>query len=248
MTPVEALPPSQAPLYVRLKEALRESLTGMQPGDRFSSESEIEARYRVSRTTVRLALGALVDEGLIVRRQGKGNVVAMPKRSIPEFGLLTDPPSLRRQGSQVQVVNAEAMKLDAHRAGLLGIQRHETAYRIRVVHLLERTPVCYQVSYLTKRHVAELPSEADIVSGVFSDQLERNVIHAPAETVEIVLADTFRAELLSVPVSSPLLLVERVGLHGDGLPLELSRAFYPGHGVRLEMFIQPAVESIVAQR
>lgn len=86
--------------------------SGMRPL-RFPSESEIEARYGVSRTSVRLALGALADEGLIVCRQGKGNVVATPNRSIPNFGVLCE----RRVVERIRIVNIEAVTLDAHQPG-----------------------------------------------------------------------------------------------------------------------------------
>ena len=46
-------------------------------GDRFASENDLCARHGVSRTTVREAIGALVHEGMLIRRQGKGTFVTL---------------------------------------------------------------------------------------------------------------------------------------------------------------------------
>ncbi|MCQ8242297.1 GntR family transcriptional regulator [Rhizosaccharibacter radicis] len=47
--------------------------------DRLPSESELVARYAVSRITVRQALDHLVRRGLVVRRQGRGTFVTEPR-------------------------------------------------------------------------------------------------------------------------------------------------------------------------
>ena len=45
------------------------------PGDQLPSESELVEAYGVSRVTVRAALRMLVDEGVLVKRRGKGTFV-----------------------------------------------------------------------------------------------------------------------------------------------------------------------------
>lgn len=229
-----ALAGSQAPLYVRLKEVLGRILDeGMRPGDRFPSESELETQYGVSRTTVRLALGALADEGRIVRRQGRGNLVAEPKRTIGEFGLLTGGKDNASSTSTIRIISLEQAGSDAHRALLLGTAPDEALYRIRRLHLIDDVPVCYQVSYLparafvlvpTAEHIAE--TALDQTSVIVADEISGG-------SIEIVLADAYRSQLLGVLAGSPLLLLEKMGL-ADGVPIELSRSFYAGHAVRIE--------------
>lgn len=52
-------------------------------GQRLPSESELMVRFSVSRTTVRLALAELINQGLIERKQGLGTFRALPGRSRP---------------------------------------------------------------------------------------------------------------------------------------------------------------------
>lgn len=66
------------PLYRQLTDRLRREVAKRRPGDRIASEPELAQSLGVSRFTVAKAIEALVDEGLVVRRQGKGTFVAVP--------------------------------------------------------------------------------------------------------------------------------------------------------------------------
>ena len=69
---------SQNPLYQQLMRRLKNDVTaGVYPaGGRIPSEQALCDLYGVSRVTVRKAMLDLVQEGLLVRRQGKGTFVA----------------------------------------------------------------------------------------------------------------------------------------------------------------------------
>lgn len=64
------------PLYRKIADELRAQITRgeVSPGQRLLTEAELMAQYGVSRNTVRLATGLLVNEGLI-QRQGTRMVV-----------------------------------------------------------------------------------------------------------------------------------------------------------------------------
>lgn len=72
---------SSASMHEQLAERLRALIAQLPEDSRMPTEKDLVDRYRVSRTTVRRALGALVDEGLLVRRQGAGTFVA-PQRIV----------------------------------------------------------------------------------------------------------------------------------------------------------------------
>ena len=72
---------SPVPLYQQLAEVLRRDIEeGRLPaGVAFPSERKLMARYRVTRTTVRSAIGVLKQEGMVVAEHGAGSFVRDPK-------------------------------------------------------------------------------------------------------------------------------------------------------------------------
>jgi len=68
---------NQSPKYMQLKEEILSWIAGGQfrPGDKLPSENELAERFSLSRQTVRQSIGELVQEGWLVREQGKGTFV-----------------------------------------------------------------------------------------------------------------------------------------------------------------------------
>lgn len=74
--------------YQILKNDLRtQILSGvLKEGDILPSENELTAKYKVTRSTVRKALDLLVNDGYIIKKQGKGSIVKLQRHSL---GLLS---------------------------------------------------------------------------------------------------------------------------------------------------------------
>ncbi len=78
------------PLHAKLREALlTQILDGtLQPGELLPSERQLQALLQVSRPTIRQAINALIQEGLVQRAAGKGTFVIEPEKSKPPAGLI----------------------------------------------------------------------------------------------------------------------------------------------------------------
>ncbi|MGV3240568.1 GntR family transcriptional regulator, partial [Streptococcus hyovaginalis] len=70
------------PKYLKIKNSLLERLTNgeFQPGDKFYSESELKKEFNVSSITVIKAITELVNDGYLVRYQGKVIFVSKARR------------------------------------------------------------------------------------------------------------------------------------------------------------------------
>lgn len=60
------------PKYVAVRDNLRLRAQAMRPGERLPAEPELCEQYGVSRITLRHAIGDLIQDGLLVREQGRG--------------------------------------------------------------------------------------------------------------------------------------------------------------------------------
>src|SRR4051794_4963597 len=74
----KAATPSFRPLYEQIKILLTQSLVAgeWKPGEAIPSEMELASRFNVSQGTVRKAIDELASEHILMRRQGKGTLVA----------------------------------------------------------------------------------------------------------------------------------------------------------------------------
>lgn len=76
-------PEKRTPLYLQVAYALRDEIvSGIYPfGSKFPKEEELQERFAVSRYTIREAVRALREEGLISTQQGVRSVVVPPPSS-----------------------------------------------------------------------------------------------------------------------------------------------------------------------
>ena len=70
--------------YRQIAEDLREQITTgiLSPGSQLPTEPQLAAAYDASRSTVRLAIGLLIQQGLVETRQGLGTYVTEPATPI----------------------------------------------------------------------------------------------------------------------------------------------------------------------
>ena len=83
---VRAADPSQGPKYQVLRDSLVRAISygHWKPGEKLPTEVELADELPFSLGTVQKAYSLLVEEGLIVRRRGRGSFVAASRGQMPE--------------------------------------------------------------------------------------------------------------------------------------------------------------------
>jgi len=99
------------PKYQQIADRLRAQIGSgaLQPGERLPSEPDLAAEFDASRNTVRLAIALLINQGLVVSRQGLGTFVVEPTK--PFTALLSRihaPPSEQHASMSLPVVSPAA--------------------------------------------------------------------------------------------------------------------------------------------
>ncbi|MDK2896027.1 MAG: GntR family transcriptional regulator, N-acetylglucosamine utilization regulator [Candidatus Atribacteria bacterium] len=237
--PEEISEENNLPLYQQLKNILKgQILNGtFRVGDQIPSESELCARYGVSRITVRQAIASLVQEGLLYRRPGKGTFVTSPKlrRRLPrlysfsedmrELGLEPSSRTLEQKVEEAEEEVAELLKLpDTDR-------RVTKLVRVRLANgepiLIERTFVPHYLCPDLVKENLEQGSLYDILRKKYRLWLD----HA-SETYEVTALTREEAEALNCPEKSLAFFIERVSFLKTGVPVELTRSVSRGDRVR----------------
>jgi DNA-binding GntR family transcriptional regulator len=223
-------PSASTPLWRQLKQVLRDlAVFHLQPGERIPSESELREHFRLSRVTVRQAITSLVNSGVLHRQHGRGTFVLPRRASEP----LADPDHFLASSfdaapaGALRVYSAECVPADEWTAEKLGGTPGELVHKVRVLLLQHDQPVAYRVSWVLSRRCPDLLTHdlSQPLHGLFEQHYDLRPDEAD-ETVECVLADEFRAGLLSVPTHHPLMVVQRLVYLDTGDIIALFRAYY----------------------
>ena len=215
-------PDARVPKYYQVKRQLLELTRAMAPGTPVPPERELAQRYVTSRTTVRQALAELVIEGRLLRMQGKGTFVAMPKvAQMLELSSYTE--GMRAQGlhPQTNILDTSYIGADDELAALLAVRR-TAVLRIHRLRLADGEPMSVDASHLSARRFPGLRRSLERHPSLYEALLtDYGVEIAEAqETIETGLADPRDARLLGVDVGMPLLLLSRHSFDSDGMPVE----------------------------
>lgn len=68
------------PLYIQIKHFIQEQyINNLEHGDKIPTELELIEQFNVSRITIRKAVNELIQEKLLIKKQGKGTFIIRPK-------------------------------------------------------------------------------------------------------------------------------------------------------------------------
>ncbi|GGX38855.1 GntR family transcriptional regulator [Streptomyces chartreusis] len=204
-------------------------------GSLLPAETDLAARYGVSRGTVRQAVAALTAEGLIGSRQGARRVVLASRRSqsfaeLRSFAQWANAMGREATGHVVSQEYHPATKEDAVRLQLSAGTPVLHVLRMRGLDgepvLLERTVYADWISPAVE---SIEPDCASVTQRLYEDT---GLVFAYGEhVIDAVSAGAQDAELLGIRRTSPLLRVRRVTTTREGRPVEWSDDRYRSDAV-----------------
>lgn len=227
------------PYHYQLRELLRADIEAgrWKVGERLPSERELCETFNLSRTTVREAIDALVNEGLLRREKGRGTFLAEPK--ILE-GLLQSPTgftdSMHEQGYRVdtKVLRMEVTTVRPSIARELHLAVDEQVIRVERLRFILNEPILLVSSYVPYRICPRLIDE-DLTRNSLYQLLQSKYglkIARAKRFMEAVAANEFEARLLGIKPGAPLMLIESTSYMEDGMPLEYFKAVHRGDRTR----------------
>lgn len=218
-----------APAYLRLRRVLRQQVEDgvLGPGQSLPSERELADQLGLSRVTVRKALAGLVENGVLVQRQGAGTFVA--ERIVKPLSKMTsfsedlkarglNPRSVFLERSVGEVTPDEAMALNLS-PGSLVVRLHRLRYAGSEPLAVERSAIPQSILRDPEKVVDSLYAALDALGCRPVRALQR---------LRAVNLNAAQAKLLQLPVGSAALAVERRSFLEDGRLVEFTSSWYRG--------------------
>jgi GntR family transcriptional regulator len=222
------------PLYFQLQQILRKKILSgkIAPDEALPTENVICKEYSVSRTTVRQAFAALLNEGLITRIPGKGTFINQQEKHerVVHFFNTT--------GSLIDASSYAKLEKKIHYRGLvspsvqlmntLGLQQGQKIFCLRGTRYQNKLPLCYFIINFYSEHAYHFKGKrlnTEILLSVLEKEISisLNKVH---RTIKASKADEHTAKYLAINKGEPVLELEQVYYVANNVAVEVTSNYF----------------------
>lgn len=243
---------ARSTLYQLVASELRRTIYSgaLGPGDQLPTEAELMLSHQVSRNTVRLALGELVNEGLVTRTPRRGTVVRerrpllihpqrelRPQQETREAFAWAVSQEGRAPSQEIEVSIVQPVEEIASR---LELPDEELAVVRRRLRFVDGQPYNTNDSYFPLALVAdsEITRPGDITRG--ANRVLEELGHPQVRVVDDIWArmpTSSETERLQLQSGTPVVVYVRVGYDEGDTPVRVAVSVLPAdkHLIRYEL-------------
>jgi GntR family transcriptional regulator len=226
------------PLYFQIAKALASAIEGgeLPAGTLLGNEMDFAKSLGLSRPTMRRAMEYLVDQGLIVRRQGVGTRVVQPQvRRHLELTSLFDDLCRSRREPRTKVLSLEVIDASAAVARALGVADCTPVTHLVRLRLAGNLPIAVMTNYIPAARV-DLTVERLAGAGLYQLLRQAGVTLRSAHQVMGARAATpSEAEQLEEPRGAALLTMDRIAYDDHGSGVEFGTHIYAASRYSFEL-------------
>ena len=233
---------SYEPIYTQLVRILQEQIAAgkLRPGDRLPSESQLCKHHGVSRMTVRRAINILVEQGVIITRQGQGTFIKPMQFWAATFSL----GQLQNLISDERVIRIKILEASINLAKgrvthKMAIKRGQRILFIRRLILSQDKPIMYHREYLIydpSRPIVESELEVTSLRGLF-EGTGNSFIKRSLLSIEATVLKEEEAQLLKAPVATAAFNIEHLFYDFEDRPVSWGWFICPGTNLRFTTIV-----------
>lgn len=202
------------PLYRQVQQNIKSQiLSGIySEGDLLPSENELQQLHSVNRSVIRQALDLLLKEGYIIKKQGKGSIVAKIQRRT--LGLLSVKGFSQNVSEHKQTVNTVMIHKPAVKAwpadffyNISDMEGKAGSIYLKRLRCVDDNPVMLETTYISNVNLPRFCSRPFVKGSLFETlnvEHEVEITHVEQD-LRAVNADAEAASFLKIPLESPLL-------------------------------------------
>lgn len=206
------------PLYIKIKEEIIEIIEPMEVHSAITSERDLAAHFSASRMTVRKAIDALVEEGVLYRDSNRGTFVAdkvvHQKNTLADIG---DDIHYSMIYFDVKTSSSE----EVWRA--LNISKHDSIVRMIRLKLEGKDPIGVEEIYIKRNNLTDKEVNNMAKWRVFNDFVDaQGTIH---HVFNPELVPIKYANLLEMKIGTPIIVVNSIIRSKRGDPLVYRKTY-----------------------
>ncbi len=217
------------PIYSKVADGLAEAVGNkmMAAHSHLPSERILAQELAISRVTLRKAVDALVNGGLLIRRQGAKTVVAQRlEKTLSKLTGFSEETRARGLVPSARWISKSLVLPSSTEAMALALHPGEQVLRLVRVRLADGAPIAIERATLP----ASVLASGDLVGESLYEAL-RGLGAAPVRGIQRIRAGVMtksEATLLESEVGAPLLIIERRCFLEDGQAVEFTETRYNG--------------------
>lgn len=217
------------PLYRRIEDALRSALRDqvLKPNEALPPERDLAADLSVSRITLRKAIEALVEEGLLVRRHGAGTFVAgRVEKQFAKLSSFSEDMMARGRTPRSEWLSRSEGLVTPDEALTLGLSPGTPVYRFNRIRYADDVAMALEYASIPGFGITDFEKVGTSLYEALEATGNRPV--RALQRLRAVLFNAEQARLLGVDAGAPGLYIERRGFLADGRVIEATQSWYRG--------------------
>ncbi|MDR0300254.1 MAG: GntR family transcriptional regulator [Streptococcaceae bacterium] len=228
------------PLYISIHDSIKGAIENKtyKVGSRLPSERQLSESFNVTRTTLRQAITALCEEGILERRAGSGTYVVAERvrermRGTTSFTEIISSQNKQPSSKIVSYARVLANKVEREKLHLPAGSEIVKMERIRYA---DNIPICFEVACIPSSIISNFKKE-DITHHFFATlESSGHIIKRSEQTIAAKNASQEIADYLNIKSASAILAVSQISFFNDDQAFEYVLSYYAGE--RFEFFLE----------
>lgn len=204
---------------------------------RLPTEAELAARFGVNRHTVRHALAALAERGLVVSRRGAGVFVTGHSTNFPLGRRVRFHQAITAQGQTParEITRIETRPCDVEEAAVLGLAPADPVHVVEGVSRADGQPLAAFRSVFPAARLAALPQALRANPSITAALAACGVADYTRASTRLTakIAKPMLAVQLRLPEGAPVLRSVSINVDEAGIPVEYGTTWFAGDRVTL---------------
>ncbi|KJZ18849.1 phosphonate metabolism transcriptional regulator PhnF [Loktanella sp. S4079] len=207
------------------------------PGDKLPTEAELSARFGVNRHTVRRALAAMADEGLVHARRGAGVFVAQTPTDYPIGRRVRFHQNLTAAGRSPakEILSLETRAADQREAESLMLSPGSVVHVYQGLSLADEQPIALFQSVFPADRFPSMLNDVSETRSVTASFARHGIDDYTRQSTRLTakLANATQALHLRIREGDPILRSIGINVDPDNKPIEIGHTWFAGDRVTL---------------